>query len=64
MAAAYIGQKLSIVSKSNIRYEGVLLAVDLNAGNLSLSNGLQSFFAVAFFFQKRLFCGVSFWCHG
>jgi len=38
MATPYIGSKISLISKSEIRYEGTLFGVDQNDSTVSLSN--------------------------
>jgi protein LSM14 len=35
----FIGSKISLVSKSEIRYEGILYALDLQEATISLAKG-------------------------
>lgn len=38
-ATAYFGSKISLISKSEIRYDGVLHSVDTNQGTVTLQSG-------------------------
>ena len=39
--APYIGAHISLVSKSNIRYEGVLYTIDTKESSIALQNGTR-----------------------
>lgn len=39
----YIGSKISLVSKLDIRYEGILYTVDTNESTIALSKGSSLF---------------------
>lgn len=38
-AAPYIGSKISLISKANIRYEGTLFGINAEESTVMLSNG-------------------------
>jgi len=39
MSVSYIGSKISLISKAEIRYEGTLHAVDVNESTITLAKG-------------------------
>lgn len=40
MASNFIGSRISLVSKSEIRYKGTLVAIDHTAATISLQKGV------------------------
>ncbi len=36
----YIGAKISLISKGDIRYEGTLYSIDMNESTIALHNGV------------------------
>lgn len=38
-ATAYIGSKISLISKKEIRYEGILYTLDMEEATVTLSQG-------------------------
>lgn len=36
----YIGAKISLISKGDIRYEGTLYSIDMNESTIALHNGM------------------------
>lgn len=40
----YIGSRISLISKSEIRYEGILYSIDTKELTVALQNGTFSFF--------------------
>ena len=39
METPYIGASISLISKSEIRYEGILFTIDTKDSNIALQNG-------------------------
>jgi hypothetical protein len=39
METPYIGASISLISKSEIRYEGILFTIDTKESNIALQNG-------------------------
>lgn len=42
MSGSYIGSQVFLISKSNIRYEGKLYAIDTNESTIALAHGKRS----------------------
>lgn len=49
----YIGAKISLISKGDIRYEGTLYSIDMNESTIALHNGASLFVPPAVI----MFCG-------
>ena len=47
MAENYIGSRISLVSKSEIRYEGILYNIDPNESTVALQNGTELLMSIA-----------------
>jgi protein LSM14 len=39
MTTPYIGSRISLISKNDVRYEGILYAIDANQSEVYLQNG-------------------------
>lgn len=52
----YIGSRISLISKSEIRYEGILYSIDTKELTVALQNGMLPLFVclVFFFVQANL----------
>ena len=50
MADHYIGSKISLISKAQIRYEGILFAINSQDATVSLSKGKFSKIKMCIFF--------------
>jgi hypothetical protein len=48
--APYIGCRISLISKSDVRYEGILFTIDMNLDQIALQHGAPS--------SKALGCGM------
>lgn len=46
----YLGSKISIISKSEIRYEGILYTVDPKESTIALAKGKRDFFLLCSYF--------------
>lgn len=54
MNQQYVGSPISLISKSGIRYEGILDHIDREQGQVHLRNGMLFLFYFYLFFLKNL----------
>ena len=52
MTASFIGCKISLISKSEIRYEGILYTIDTKESTIALAKGLCPLHYLGFYFTN------------